>query len=129
MFQLHLTFCGRSEADFAQLNAMLAGLHLSGLEIEDHRGYLCVTRDTASCRTSRRYGLDHIRLNCTEATAEEDFVYQLEAHLEDLCPSFDFEQAVQRWRQHHPDRIVRVMVGMRFGDTAVLLLAHHRRRP
>ena len=127
MFQWNVNFNERSENDFAQLNGMLAGLHLSSLEIANANGYLCVTRNRANQLISKRFGIDSMQLHCTEATDEHDFVYQIDFHLAELTSDFDFEQEVGNCREAHPDRVVRVMMGMHFHDTAVLLLAHHQR--
>lgn len=125
MIQIHFDFKDRQAEDIAQLNAILASMHLLDLQLKDPRGYLSTTTDGDGNLISYRYGLDSGILVCTRTMGSSGLQYEIDSAVTDLCVKH--EDFIQIWRNAHPDRALRTVIRSEFDDVAGYLLIHHQR--
>ncbi|MGN1021326.1 MAG: hypothetical protein ACI4O7_13265 [Aristaeellaceae bacterium] len=125
MMTLTIQFTERKATDLEQLNAMLAGLKLESLELENTSNYLSTTRNREGVVIAQRFGLDNCTLKCEPAEDEEGLQYQLDTFVAPVDPHH--QRMVQRWRDSHPDREVRIVQVTEYDDAQGFLIVHHQK--
>ena len=125
MFTIHMTFEDQEKTDLDRLNEVLQGLHLSQLRLEDSDGYLCVTTGPDGNLLDRRYGLREIKLECENATDEEDYVYQIHTEVLPGGKMGAGDGYFRYWNRNHPGRVMRLHQMIAFDGYDAHLVLHH----
>ena len=131
MFTMNFSFERSEENSIAQLNAALASMQLSGVDIESCNGYMFTkkTYDENERVTSVElgYGFDSISLTCGQEEDEELHRWQLEA---DVLPKGEIrnpEAYHDRWCKEHPDRVMRILQHTGYDTADAFIVLYHEK--
>lgn len=127
MITIHFEFKNHKASDLQQLNALLAAMKLSDLQLDDSDGYLVVFQDGDGNLLEKRYGLDSGTLVCKLADSEDGYCYQIDSIVTDH--SVDHDTFIKDWRECHPDRVLRILVTVEFEEDIAYLIIHHQKVP
>lgn len=125
MMTIQFQFKNRNAEDLEQLNQMLNAVKLQNLELEDTSGYLATVTNGKGRLIRKRYGFDSLTMICTPAESEDGYRYRIDTVVADR--DIPYEEFLDRWRRGHPDRVIRTVIVMGFGEDLAYILAHHER--
>lgn len=120
---IEFDFKEREASDLERLNRILSNMQLKNLELKHPKGYLAVTQDGDGNLLEKRYGLDSGTLICTPS--KSGYRYQIDTAV--TARSVDYDAFVEIWRSSHPDRAMRTVITLEFGEDYAYIILHHRR--
>ncbi len=127
-FTLTFTFADRSEFDFALINQALSGLMLTGLKLEDEKGYAfsATTTENGVSTTEYGYGFDSLTLSC-ETGDEPIAFWQMGAA---VYPSHVYANGSEfkaDWDIDNPESVIRQLITYDYGDVRAFIYIYHPR--
>lgn len=133
--RISFEFRDQQAADLDQLNALLATMPLTDLDLEAPRGYLCQTKHYAEdgetvLDTTYRYGLTSGTLVCELPSQRmnedgEAHIYQIGQEPYPLDAAMDGNAFYSLWSAEHPDAVIRTLITISFDDHDVFLYFYH----
>ena len=131
MFTMNFSFERGEENSIAQLNAALASMRLSSVEIESCDGYMFTkkTYDKNERVTSVEigYGFDSISLTCSQEEDEELHRWRLEAEVLPKGEISNSKAYHDRWCMMHPDRVMRIQQCNGFNTADAFVVLYHEK--
>lgn len=123
MITINFEFKNREQNELVQLNSILATMKLDELRLENYKGCLITTTDLNGDFIDCRYALCNGSLVCKLSEGENGDVYRIDSDV--IC--CDRDEFLQRWRDKHPDRIVRIFITEEFDGLTGCLIVNHQR--
>ena len=125
MMTIQFDFKNRNTEDLERLNQMLDAVELRELELDNISGYMATTTDAKGRLVHKRYGFDSITLICTPAKTDAGYRYRIDTAV--INRDIPHEEYLDRWRTDHPDRVIRTVIVMGFGEDLAYILANHEK--
>ena len=131
MYTMSFEFERGEENSVAQLNAALASMRLSSLDIKQSDGYMITkkTFDKNQQVTSVElgYGFDSIKLECGQEEGEALHSWQFDVEVLPKGEVNGGNSYHDRWCAMHPDRVMRVMQQTGFDTADAFIVLYHER--
>lgn len=129
MFTMFFEFERGEENSVAQLNAALASMRLSSLDIKQSDGYMITkkTFDKNEQVTSVElgYGFDSIELECGQEEGEALHSWQFDVEVLPKGEVNGGNAYHDRWCAMHPDRVMRMMQKRGFDTADAFVVLYH----
>lgn len=129
MFTMSFEFERGEEDSVALLNAALASMRLSKVEINDEDGYMFTRefygKDGQVTAVERGYGFDSITLACEQEEGEDLHRWQFEVEILPEDETIDGSVYCDRWDAAHPDSILRVMRKIGYDTADAFIVLYH----
>lgn len=125
MITVNFEFKDSEKDELIQLNNILSTMKLDELRLENYSGCLVTTLDEDGDFIDCRYALCKGTLVCKLSEGEKGMKYRIDSDV--ICQSSDRDVYLQRWRDKHPDRIVRIFITSEFDGLMGCLIVHHQR--
>ena len=131
MYTMSFEFERGEENSVAQLNAALASMRLSSLDIKQSDGYMITkkTFDKNQQVTSVElgYGFDSIELECGQEEGEALHSWQFDVEVLPKGEVNGGNAYHDHWCAMHPDRVMRVMQQTGFDTADAFIVLYHER--